>query len=192
MNEVFAVDVDGVVADLHSEWIGRYNHDYYDNVRVSDIDTWDMRDHVKPEAKATILKYLQVPGLYDTVQPIHGALEGVFLLRQMGYKVVFVSACPINGMDMKVNWLVRHGFMPADDMMQTGFIAACDKNMIRADYLLDDNLATCINFHGRAIIFDQPWNQPPKGRCLRLRGWEFISLLIDKLQAQHAPVRLDF
>ena len=79
MEMIFAVDVDGVVADLHSVWLRLYNRDYKDDIRLVDIITYEIQEYVKCGNK--IFDYIENPLIYSGVAPISGAKDGIdFLL----------------------------------------------------------------------------------------------------------------
>lgn len=135
-------DVDQVVAHMHPEWLGRYNRDFGDTLRTEDLRSWAVSEHVKPEARERIFDYLQDPDLYDNVEPVVGALEGIVALRQAGDTVVFASACTFAQTDQKVRWLVRHGFLQGNrhtHHLPRDFVAIQDKTLLQGDVLIDDS-----------------------------------------------------
>src|SRR6266705_1995637 len=84
MKLTVGVDVDGVLADLHLEWIRRYNRDFNDTLTSEDVTTWEIGAFVKPEALvknangvAPLFQYLQDADLYAHVPEIPGAREGL-------------------------------------------------------------------------------------------------------------------
>lgn len=172
------VDVDGVTADSHKTWLNFYNQDYHDWLTFDKIKSWGIHQYVKPECGRKIYDYLRRPDFYDNTLPVMGAVEGVGLLRRLGYKVVFVSA----GMfPAKVDWLAREGFLVdfpyADHRPETArdVILCNDKSMIRGDYLIDDYPGNLAEFPGKRILFDQPWNEDATRDLYHFRGnWPFI------------------
>lgn len=150
------VDVDSTTLNLMPEWLRLYNYDYSDALTPDMITEWDMTKFVNGICGKKIYEYLANPFLYDYVQPIDGAVEGVKYIRSRGHRVIFVSAgVYASG---KYDCLVRHGFEPgkyAED-----FIVAYDKSIICGDVLIDDKPENVVSFSGRvALLFDQPWNR---------------------------------
>lgn len=174
--KIILVDVDGVVADIHTAWLRSYNRDYNDTLQVSDIKAWAMHEFVKPECGKNIYRYLNFPDFYDDVLPIEGALEGVQILRDFGYRIVFVSA---GFHEAKARWLCKQGFcveFPYPDRSwstPTDLILANDKSLIRGDYLIDDRPDNLFGHSARGILFDQPWNQAPF--YPRVNGWHGVT-----------------
>jgi 5'(3')-deoxyribonucleotidase len=165
-NKTIAVDVDDVLADLHREWILRYNRDFNDNLTVNDMKDWKLSEAVKPEAVPQLFEYLKDDDLYDAIVPIEGAKEGVRTLKEMGFRVVYATACVEGMADKKINWLLEHGFLHEKDPwlgavgIYGDFVSAGDKSLVHADYLIDDREDYVKNFTaGTGILFDRPCNR---------------------------------
>jgi 5'-nucleotidase len=174
-----AVDVDDVCADLLSEWLRRYNVDFKDALLPEDIDRWELKDCVKPEAKKAIYGYLREPDLYEHIKPIPGARQAVFRLRAMGHRVVFVTSCVRGTVDRKVEWLVRWGFLPQTHT-QPDFYAASDKALIAADVLVDDHVVNVEAFPGPALLVTRPHNAQLPTTRLRIRGLEELVEMVEQ------------
>src|SRR6266550_5923080 len=100
MGLTVGVDVDGVLADLHQEWLRRYNRDFKDTLVQEDVTEWAIDKFVKPEALvlnqngiAPLFQYLQDPDLYENMPEIPHAREGLEYIRRRGHDVVLVSNC---------------------------------------------------------------------------------------------------
>ena len=163
---IIACDVDGVVADLQSEWLRRYNKDYEDTLTLEDWTTFGV--HEKCKCGTKLYEYLHDPTLYPAVLPVHNALYGVNLLRTLGHRVVFVTSCVPGMTDGKYDWLVENKFLaPSNDGWWGGlsddFIVTGDKSLIDADILIEDRAETVIEWvekrRHRAIIINRPWNR---------------------------------
>jgi len=168
MAKTIAIDVDGVLADTHTEWLKRYNHDWKDSIAVDDIKSWEIHRYVKCGHK--IYEYLDYKNLYQSVLPIQNSFECVSKLREMGYHIIYVtdSYPPIQMMG-KFKWLKDWGYLDPQ-RLQKDFYVAHDKSKILCDYLIDDRVENVKNCSGTGIIFSQPWN---KGYLdgVRLDGW---------------------
>lgn len=175
-------DVDEVVADLHTEWLRRYNAKYDDNLTPADITDWDISKIVKPECGRKVFNFLRMPNLYRHVQPVEGAKEGVAQLRAEGYRVVFVTSCVIGSMDQKVRWLLGHGFVRSPHSPRD-LVITRDKALVRGDVLIDDGPHNVAAFPGHAILVDRPYNRSTRAG-FRAEGWTEIVKLVRLL----APV----
>lgn len=183
MSRTIAVDVDGVCADLHAEWLKRYNAEFSDNLTVSRIAQWDMVPAVKPECGKQIYKYLNQPDLYDHVPVIEGAKDGVNDLRDLGWRVVFVTSCTKGMADQKWEWLERHGFLALTKGQSPDLIIAHDKSLIRADALLDDYDGNLAGWMRRGILMDAAYNRSVIGPWTRIYRWSEVPRALDALEA---------
>jgi 5'-nucleotidase len=175
------VDVDGVIADLHTEWLHYYNIEYKDNLTIDKIVDWDMQKFVKPECGAKIFDYLYDPTLYDRVAPIDGAISSIRWLRQHGFDVRFVTS---GVQPAKIQWLGDCGLLLGEHFMfSPDVVVAHDKSIIRADILIDDNVNNCNDFSGLSILFAQPWNSEHKTGHYRADNWPDVIQYIARKYA---------
>jgi 5'(3')-deoxyribonucleotidase len=169
------VDVDEVVAALLPAWLDRYNRDFNDSVKPEAITGWDVREFIKPEAAERMYEYLDTPKLYDSVQPIEGAVEGVMILRARGHRVTFVTSAMNGHAGAKLRWLQKHGLLPAGKKVEADYIECSDKSLIRGDVLVDDRPKNIDEFKGGTILFAQPHNASYSGReVLRACNWDDV------------------
>lgn len=150
-----AMDVDDVCAKLQEAWLAQYNKDWDDDLKSEDILTWEIEKYVKPQCNYQIFHYLDDPHLYDKVQPYPGALDGVRKLRKMGYRVVFVTSCPIVTSARKFFWLKEHGFAPTEK----DYDENRKKSRLNLPYMLDDRYENVKEFKQKGILFTRPWNK---------------------------------
>lgn len=177
-----AVDTDGVTADMYTELFRLYNQEYDDKVTIEsamvgyDHSTWN----IKPECGAKILNYFDLPTLYNNVNPVDGALDGVEYLRNLGHRVVFNSASPIDRGDDKLKWLIRQGFLKKGKTFNHDWMVVSDKSLINADLMIDDRPENLQKFRGPGIIFDWPYNKGALADA-RLKGWEDLPRVMADL-----------
>lgn len=180
---IIAVDVDGVCADLHAEWLKRYNAEFHDDLTVERIRQWDMVPAVKPECGKQIYKYLNQSDLYEHVPVIDGAKAGVDELRDLGWRVVFVTSCTKGMADQKWEWLERHHFLAPTKGQSPDLIIAHDKSLIRADALLDDYDGNLGPWMRRGILLDAPYNRAAIGSWTRIHQWRDVPRALAVLEA---------
>ena len=166
-----ALDVDEVCLNLIDTWLSLYESEFNDHIEKQSITDWDISKFVIPEAKKRIFEYIEYPDIFYASKPVEGALEGVQILREMRFKIVFATAN--NPENAKFSWLMEHGFM----LDKNEFMEVYDKSLIYADILLDDRFTNCMNFRNVSFLYSAPWNQRhyhPR----RVSGWnEFIQRL---------------
>ncbi|MGH9257017.1 MAG: 5' nucleotidase, NT5C type [Vicinamibacterales bacterium] len=191
---IVACDVDGIVCDLHAEWLRRYNRDYDDSLTIEGIHDWSIHKWVKPECWKRIYDYLLAPDLYESISMVPGALEGVRRIRALGHQVLFVSACTYNMTDQKARWLVRHEFCSeGGNALPRDFIAVFNRNHLDAYLLIDDgphNVRQWVEGKGKpAIMLERAYNlhllnEVPSAfwmKCTRVRGWDEIARHVELL-----------
>lgn len=168
-------DVDGVVADMLPAWLALYNADYGDSLTPEQITAWDVSLFVKPECGKRIFSYLDSPDLYNNVLPVRGAANGIVVLREMGHRVVFLSAC--TGAEMvkaKVQWLNEFGFTTGmNDTILTGTDKPSLKALIRGDLLIEDYEQNLNEFNGRGLLLDCAYNRHDTTHH-RVTSWQEI------------------
>jgi 5'(3')-deoxyribonucleotidase len=178
-----AVDVDGVVADLHAEWLRLYNDDYGDKLRPQDITKWAIHELVKPECGDKIFDYLRRPDLYSKVPPILGAKEGVAEIRANGHRVVFVSSAVLGSLDQKFKWLIDNGFLKnKGGRPDSDLVFSHDKTLIKADMLIDDGLHNVKGWE-HALLVDAPYNHEDT-TATRVYNWATIPLAVEVIDVE--------
>lgn len=155
MNRIIGLDIDGVCADLITPWLFRYNIRYNDDLTIDDITDWNIHNFVKPECGTKIYDYIEDPTLYDLVLPIKNSLFGVSALRDMGYRVVFVTSSTLGASGRKFRWLQDYGF--TKDLKD--YVEMSDKSLFAGDYLVDDYIVNINGFNGDGVLFTQNYNK---------------------------------
>ena len=134
------------------------------------------------------------PSLYDDIEVIPGALEGIEGIRSMGDQVFLVTAGPPEAFGGKAAALRRLGFLDPDDLFCSDLMGVTRKDLIRGDVIIDDSLHNLIETRvPHRIMFDRPWNQgvelaPTIARAATWRGVAaHIKTISRGTPHQHAP-----
>jgi len=163
-----------VVADLHTEWLRRYNADYGDTLTSDQVTGWEIHRFVSARCGKRIYDYLGAPDLYDNVPLVKAAAWGVDQLRRRGHRVVFVTSNVKGMLDQKWDWLEKNGFLPPGPTA-VDLVSATDKSFIAADVAIDDyqeNLRTSRASY--RLLLAQPWNAGATGPWDRVFTWPDI------------------
>lgn len=180
---IIGVDVDGVVADLHTEWLRRYNADYGDCLTPEGFRAWDVHRFVKPECGKRIYDYLHDADLYPHVDPVPGAAEGIYALQSFGHRVVYITSNVWGMSDQKWTWLEQWKFLPRE-ATAPNLISATDKSLFAVDAMVDDyheNLRTSRATH--RLLLSRPWNQGEEGPWRRVASWDCVCDYFNGLAA---------
>jgi 5'-nucleotidase len=149
------IDMDGVIADLHLEWVNRYNRDYSDNLKPSDIINWNWHTLVKIECGSKIYDYLDDPSIFENLPIIKNSQ---YVIRELSkFYELFIITSPWNpeSIPAKYRWLLKNfKFIDRKNYVFTG-----NKSISNVDYLIDDKAENFIDLDGQGILFDAPHNQ---------------------------------
>lgn len=171
------VDIDGVCLDLCSAVLDVYNQEWKDNLKYEDITKYDISLFVNPACGKSLYGYFERDNIYDKVNIIKGALDGVIRLRAWGHEVVFVTS---GIFPAKVRALQKRAFlldMKSDYHYAKDVIVAHDKSMIRGDLLIDDKPE---NLRGHVgLLFDQPWNK--ESTLPRVYDWQGVLKKVEEM-----------
>lgn len=165
----FGVDMDGVIAALTAEWVKRYNSDYNDNLKPSDITMWNWHSLTKCGKK--IYEYLDDPSIFRNL-PVIKDSQSVLYEMSKDCEIVIVTS-PFNMANAlpKDQWLDEHfPFIGKDKRMFVG-----DKSLADVDYLLDDKPKNLEQGNFIPLIYSAPHNKDEK-RFTRIKNWQHMRL----------------
>jgi len=181
MKHTLAFDVDGVVADLQTAWLARYNKDWNDDLTSEEITEWGSHKFVKPECGMKYYDYLEDPSLYDEVIPTTvKALECINDLKRLGNRIIYVTTTVLGANGAKYKWLKKWGFV---DRMED-YIEATDKNLVNADALIDDSSKNTRNWWSQGnkltILVKRPHNAWEKVPFYHTNDWDYIYNILSE------------
>lgn len=146
-------DVDDVVANLIDKWLAEYNIEYNDTLTKDKITDWNISYFVKPECSEKIYNFLD-RNIYNFIQPIPDSLRIIKKLKENN-RVVFATMPAEGSEGIKYQWLFKHGYLNN----RRDYVETHDKNLLKGDVIIDDNLDFVNNFDDGKVLFAQPWNQ---------------------------------
>ncbi|TLV00828.1 5' nucleotidase, NT5C type [Dyadobacter luticola] len=174
-----AVDMDNVIADIETNWIGLYNAEFGVRIRKEDL-RGKPEDDAFPDplaARSLIFK----PGFFRNAPVIPGAQEALIKLQQ-NFDVFIVSAAMEfpNSLPEKYEWLAEH--FPSIHWKNIVFCG--DKRVINTDYLIDDHLKNLDFCQGTPILFTAGHNVNVD-RHTRVNNWQEALALLEGELAKH-------
>ena len=158
------VDMDCILVSMLPTWIDAYNAGTGENVRVDDIEDYNLAMYCKNEK--LLYEILTMPGFFDSMNPMPHAVMSLQTLMTEGYDVVIVTQPP-RASDFAVGdkkaWIRR--YFPSFDL--TSMIFCHRKDMIMGDLLFDDRPSHLIDWkktnpNGLAATLDWKYNRVPE------------------------------
>ncbi|WP_407632936.1 5' nucleotidase, NT5C type [Bacillus velezensis] len=168
MKKVIAIDMDQVLADLLSDWVAYINA--YDDpfLKDEDILCWDISKY--SNTQNNVYRHLDYD-LFRNLNVIEGSQRVVKELTKK-YEVYVVTTATNHpeSLKAKLEWLTKYfPFIPPSNVVLCG-----NKNIIKADIMIDDGIHNLETFEGMKILFDAPHNRNDN-RFIRVMNWEEIE-----------------
>lgn len=174
------VDQDEVQAHWVKEVIRRHNERFGTSHRREDVTDYFKMETMLEGGKPFIREHFSVPGLYENLEPVEGAIDGMKRLFDLGHDLNTVSSVPSGiSYDEKQVWIKR--LQPWFDL--NNFKAAQRKDDVTGDVLIDDAPKHILAWAATkrfALVFDAPWNKELRGPYItRVRDWsEVLEVVI--------------
>lgn len=168
------IDMDDVLINLHEAWVSELNKAFGRNVNVEDITDWDMTLFFPNLTMQQIFSPLSNGNFWHSVKPKEGAVEFVRRLKNDGYQVYVCTTSYYKTLKEKMDGaLFRHfDYLPWGDVIVTP-----NKQMINADFLIDDGTHNLVGGKYKKILMDMPHNRKFEERSygmIRVHSWEEI------------------
>jgi len=142
--------MDGVLADVYARYFEIYEKETGCRLTVIDI-----AGRLEEEAFRDERKWVDTPGFFRYLPVMSGSQEALRKINEYHNVIVVSLATEFpNSLTDKQLWL--HDNYPFIGWKQMVFCG--DKNIIKADLMIDDHLKNLNNFDGETIMFTQPHN----------------------------------
>lgn len=148
---IVACDLDDVCWDFVQPLLQKYNLMYNDNVHFEDITDWDIHQFIKPECKNVF--ELCTEGFFESLYIPQERKEWLETLNVIA-DVRFVTAGYSHTIPWRAELLKRELPFFKDYML----VKLAEKELIKADFLIDDNEEHTINTDALAFLISKPWN----------------------------------
>lgn len=167
-----AIDMDEVLADTLGAIIDGVNERANLGITVESLNGQKLK-HVIPEHDGLVTEILREPGFFRHLKVMPNAQEVVEKLNEH-YDVYIATAAmdvPTSFHD-KYEWLLEH--FPFLDPQH--FVFCGRKNIINAEYLIDDNPRQLAIFEGESIMYTAVHNMNHH-EYKRVNGWKDVEAL---------------
>lgn len=183
-----AIDHDGVVADLHTEWINRYNRRFDDKKTIEDVVEWDMEKFLTKAPSGYVRNMLNEPGIFYASSDIVGAVGALIDFSKIHDIYILTSASQQTAFFEKKLWYKERvdpwaGY-PVSERMIAVSSAEIKKEVLDGfDVFIDDYH---MNFNGVnenvvRILMDAPYNRTAVANQLidvRAKSWNDIREIV--------------
>ena len=171
MKKRILVDMDGVLADVYSRFFELHEEETGQRLSVREI-----AGLLEAEAFPEQLKWVTTPGFFRTVPVMPGSIERLKKLNK-NFTVIVISLATEFPQSLTDKQLWLHDHFPFIGWQQIVFCG--DKNIIKADIMIDDHIKNLDHFKGQTIMFSQPHNMLLKNTGhTRVGSWMEIEKLL--------------
>lgn len=166
-------DMDGVLADVYKRFFELHEQETGQRLSIGDI-----AGKLEADAFPNQLKWVTAPGFFRTVPVMQGSIEGLKKLNT-GFEVIIVSMATEFPQSLTDKQLWLHDHFPFISWKQLVFCG--NKNLLKADIMIDDHPKNLDHFSGVTIMFSQPHNILLNNtRHKRVNSWAEIEKLLLK------------
>ncbi len=168
-----ALDMDDVMADTHGKLVTIILNEFDTSLTEADLHGDSLRRLLHPKQYKRLTEILNAPGFFRDIPVMEGAKETVLALSK--YYEIFVASAAMefrNSLIDKFDWLDEH--FPVIHWRNR--VLCGDKSILKADYLVDDQVRNLEGFQGKGILYNSPNNQQAS-RFHRVTNWREIGEL---------------
>lgn len=179
MKKRIAIDMDEVMADLHTSRLELYQKEFNVSISNEQLPGKKLFEIVPPEHVKRVRSYLWEEGFFRSLAVMPDAYEVILELSQSYEIFVATAAMEVpHSFREKYDWLQEH-FDFIDPM---NYIFCGHKYMLATDYLIDDTVLHHETFPGLGILFDALHNAG-ETRYPRAKNWREVPALLQSLDA---------
>jgi 5'-nucleotidase len=165
------VDMDDVMARTLDEFLRRYNEHYHEDVVLADLVGKGLWEVAPLDRQQQLRAFIDAEDFFEDLDLMPGAQEVLRALAPRFEIFIATQAMVVpNSLGPKYRWLQRHfPFIPP-----TNYIFCGDKKILRADYLIDDQVYNLQSFEGQGLLFTAPHNLTATG-FVRVNNWQDVA-----------------
>jgi 5'(3')-deoxyribonucleotidase/uncharacterized protein with PQ loop repeat len=171
-----AVDMDEVIADALTRHLSLYNRATGENLTPEFIRQVGLEAAIPAKYRAVFYSLPHEDGFFDDLAVIANSQRALQILSSEFDVFITSAAMEVpRSFDAKFRWLREHfSFIPTSNIVFCG-----DKEIIDADYLIDDRSRHFTGFRGTGILFTAPHNAREHAQ-LRANNWDEVLGILMK------------
>ena len=149
------IDMDGILVDIYTNWLERYNNDHGTVFGVRDITDYDIAKITGP----SVYNYLAEPGFFIDLDPLPGAIEAFKAIQESNKYDTYIVSTPAYGDSAsdKIMWCKEHL-----SLSKNRVILMAQKDMLyqtTESILIDDKPDNLRRWTGRTLSIKWPYNE---------------------------------
>jgi 5'(3')-deoxyribonucleotidase/uncharacterized protein with PQ loop repeat len=171
-----AVDMDEVIADALTRHLSLYNRATGEKLTGEVIAELGFDAAIPTKYRAVFDRLPHEDGFFDELAVIPNSQRALQILSERFDVFITSAAMEVpRSFDAKFRWLRKHfAFIPASNIVFCG-----DKEIIDADYLIDDRSRHFAGFRGTGILFTAPHNAREHAP-VRVHNWDEVLAILMK------------
>lgn len=176
------VDIDDTIENLLQAWICWLNAQYDQHVNWWEVNDWDISKFYPGLTKAQVFEPLHQETFWYRVLPKYDATVYLRRLFDEGFDIYLCTSTDYRNVKPKYEAIIKTYF---PYIHWSKVIVASNKQMIKADYLIDDGPHNLIGGSYKKILFSAPHNMDfdAEGNDMyRVTNWYSIYWLIHDLE----------
>ena len=175
------IDIDDVLNNLCQSWIKWLNDKHKTDVKYEDIIAWDMQTAFPDLTNEQIYAPFSSDKFWKTVTPRFDAIKYVSILFNEGYNIYLCTSTYYKNIVPKYEYIIQKYF-PYIDWKHV--IIAANKQMIKADILIDDGIHNLEGGSYAKILMTAPHNvnyDTVSHNMYRADDWEQVYEIIHNI-----------
>ncbi|WP_027107951.1 5' nucleotidase, NT5C type [Lacticigenium naphthae] len=168
--KIIAVDMDQVLADMEVPFVELFKREY--EVEFDDAEAY-LVDHPEVDLNMTIRELYPYINTYEFVRNLPVIKNAQMVLKELQEDyIVYIATAAMDipkTFSAKYEWLEEH--FPFIHPQQ--FVFCGNKEIIQADYLIDDSIRQLKRFNGTGLLFSSSLNQK-NTEFIRVNNWEDV------------------
>lgn len=134
------VDMDDVMIDLVPHWVDTLNKKHNTNVMSQDVTDWDISTFFPSVPVEKVFEPLDKKEFWKGIKPVDGAGQYLKTMYDEGYRIFICTNTNWRNVKFKIKYVLFKHF---DFLQWTNVIITSYKQMIKADFPIDDGIIIC-------------------------------------------------
>lgn len=176
------IDLDDTLEDLLGCWVQKLNEEHNLNVNPKDINDWDIGQFFPTLTRYQVFEPLFNGDFWDSVKPKENAVKYVKKLKDDGYRIFICTNTNYKHLKDKMEKVLFKYF---DFLSWNDVIVTTNKQIIDADFLVDDGVHNLVGGKYKKLLMTAPHNEKydaNKNDMIRVNSWEEVYNVIAKSQ----------